>query len=183
MLVVLCTPPERELNEALSLLHKTFGCPLIAVRSFIDSICNGTNASNTEQGLENFYAELVNCKMVLEGAGAQSILNSVSTDERVFMRLSRSLREKFAKLALDRGFKIDVVPFDFFIEFVEHSLRLVCSTCGRLLQQTEKSKTVATSVPKFVQRIHTNVVLGSNPVQSCVDKGKPAKVDELAICQ
>ena len=176
-------PPERGLNEALSLLHKTFGCPQVAVRSFIDSICNGRNVSNTEQGLENFYAELVNCKMVLEAAGAQSILNSVSTAERVFMRLPRSLREKFAKLALDRGFEIDVVPFDFFIEFVEHSLRLVCSRFGRLLQQTEKGKTVVTSVPKFVQRTRTNVVQGSNLVQSCVDKGKPAKVDELAICR
>ena len=87
-------PPERGLNEALSLLHKTFGCPQVAVRSFIDSICNGRNVSNTEQGLENFYAELVNCKMVLEAAGAQSILNSVSTAERVFIRLPRSLRKK-----------------------------------------------------------------------------------------
>ena len=111
MLVVLCTPPERGLNEALSLLHKTFGCPQVAVRSFIDSICNGRNVSNTDQGLENFYAELVNCKMVLEAAGVQSILNSVSTAERVFMRLPRGLREKFAKLALGRGFEIDVVPF------------------------------------------------------------------------
>ena len=176
-------PPERGLNEALSLLHNTFGCPQVAVRSFIDSICNGRNVSYTEQSLENFYAELVNCKMVLEAAGAQSILNSVSTAEKVFMRLPRSLREKFAKLALDRGFEIDVVPFDFFIEFVEHSLRLVCSRFGRLLQQTEKGKTVVTSVPKFVQRTRTNVVQGSNLVQSCVDKGKPAKVDELAICR
>ena len=108
-------PPERGLNEALSLLHKTFGCPQVAVRSFIESIWNGRNVPNTEQGLENFYAELVNCKMVLEAADAQSILNSVSTAERVFMRLPRSLREKFAKLALDSEFEIDVVPFDFFI--------------------------------------------------------------------
>ena len=63
--------------------------------------------------------------MVLEAAGAQSILNFVSTAERVFVCFPRRLPEKFSKLALDRAFEIDVVPFDFFIEFVEHSLRLV----------------------------------------------------------
>ena len=42
---------------------------------------------------------------------------------------------------------------------------------------------MATSVPKFVQRTRTNVVQGSNRVQTRVDKGKPAKVDELAIRQ
>ena len=46
-----------------------------------------------------------------------------------------------------------------------------------------KGQTVATSVPKFVQRTRTSAVQGSNRVQNCVDKGKPAKVDELAICQ
>ena len=50
------------------------------------------------------------------------------------MCLSNALKERFVKLALDRGFDMDVVPFDLFIEFVDYKHRLMCSRFGRLLQ-------------------------------------------------
>ena len=50
------------------------------------------------------------------------------------MRLSNALKEGFVKLALDRGFDVDVVSFDLFIEFVDYKHRLMCSRFGRLLQ-------------------------------------------------
>ena len=49
--------PKRGLSEALHLLHKTFGSPQVAVRSY-----NGSPIINTEVGLQNFYSDLINCK-------------------------------------------------------------------------------------------------------------------------
>ena len=58
--------PERGLKEALDLVYKTFGSPQVSVQVFIDSVCNGDTIPNTELSLENFYSDLVNCKIVLE---------------------------------------------------------------------------------------------------------------------
>ena len=35
-------PPKKGLSETFNLLHKTFGSPQVAVRSFIESVCNGS---------------------------------------------------------------------------------------------------------------------------------------------
>ena len=125
---------EKGLREALHLLHKAFGSSQVAVKSYIDSVCCGDTILNTEMVLEEFYFDLVNCKVVLEAAGAHNLLNAASTAERIFMRLPDALKERFVKLALDRGFDMDVVPFDLFIEFVDYKHRLICSRFGRLLQ-------------------------------------------------
>ena len=109
-------PPDQGLNKALSLLYNTFGSPQVAVQVFLDSVCSGETVSNTELGLETFYSDLVNCKIVLEASGAESVLNAVSTAERVFMRLPLNLQEGFAQLAVGCGFEIDVVPFDLELE-------------------------------------------------------------------
>ena len=57
------------------------------VRSFIDSVCCGDTISKTEMGIEEFHSDLVNCKVVLEAAGAHNLLIAASTAERIFMRL------------------------------------------------------------------------------------------------
>ena len=124
--------PDIALNEA-------FGLPQVAVRAFIDSVCEGGVISHTGVGLEDFYSGLINCKIVLEAAGAGNFLNAASTAERIFMRLPHNLQKGFAKLALDRGFDMDVVPFEFFIEYIDQEHRLLCSRFGRLLKSS-KSK-------------------------------------------
>ena len=78
--------PEKGLRETLHLLHKAFGSPQVAVRSFIDFVCSGDTISNTDMGLEEFYSDLVNCKVVLVAAGAHNLLNAASTAKRIFMR-------------------------------------------------------------------------------------------------
>ena len=111
--------PERGLSEALHLLHKTFGSPQVAVRSFIESVCNESPIVNAEVGLQNFYSDLINCKIVLEAVGAHNLLNAASTAEKIFLRLPHALQEGFVKVAAERGFDLDVVPFDLFIEYVD----------------------------------------------------------------
>ena len=46
--------PNRALNEALQLLHKAFGSPQVAVRAFIDSVCEEGVISHSKVGLEIF---------------------------------------------------------------------------------------------------------------------------------
>ena len=87
--------PEKGLREALHFLHKAFGNSQVAVRPFIDFVCCGDTISNTEMGLEEFYSDLVNCKVVLEAAGAHNLLNAASTAERIFMRFPNALKEDF----------------------------------------------------------------------------------------
>ena len=49
-----------------------------------------------------------------------------------FMHLPHNLQKGFAKLALDRGFDIDVVLFELFIEYIDQEHRLLCFRLGRL---------------------------------------------------
>ena len=106
-------PPERDLQEALNLLYNAFGSPQVAVRASIDAVCGGGVICNSEVGLEEFYSELVNCKIVLEAAGAQSILNSASTAERCFYSLTSRVAEEFCqainRTRVRRGYR----PFQF----------------------------------------------------------------------
>ena len=166
--------PEKGLREALHLLHKAFGSPLVAVRSFIDSVCCGDTISNTEMGLEEFYSHLVNCKVVLEAAGAHNLLNAASTAERIFMRLPNALNEGFVQLALDRGFDMDVVPFDLFIEFVDYKHRLMCSRFGRLLQPSSY---------KSAARFKTGYKARANVVQNASDAVTKQSEREKPITQ
>ena len=75
--------------------------------------------SHSEVVLEDFYSGLINCKIVLEAAGAGRLLNAASTAERIFMRLPHNLQMGFARLALEGEFDMDVVPFELFIEYVD----------------------------------------------------------------
>ena len=50
------------------------------------------------------------------------------------MRLLHALQERFFKLVAERGFDLDVVAFDLFIEYVEYKHKLMYSRFGRLLQ-------------------------------------------------
>ena len=129
--------PDRALNEALQLLHKAFGSPQVAVCTFIDSVCEGGVISHSEVGPEDFYSCLINCKIVLEAAGAGCLLNAASTAERIFMRLPHNLQMGFARLALERGFDLDVVPFELFIKYVDQKHKLLRSRFGRLLRQSK----------------------------------------------
>ena len=66
--------PKRGLSEALHLFHKTFCSPQVAVWLFIELVCNGSLIANTKVGLQNFYSNLINCKIVLEAVGAHNLL-------------------------------------------------------------------------------------------------------------
>ena len=172
--------PEKGLREALHLLHKIFGSPEVAVRSFIDSVCCGDTLLNTEMGLEEFYSDLVNCKVVLEAAGAHNLLNAASTAERIFMRLPNALKEGFVKLALDRGFDMDVVPFDLFIEFVDYKHRLMCSRFGRLLQPSSYKPAARF---KAAYKARANVVQSaSDAVSKQLEREKPIPQVVFSCC-
>ena len=125
------------LNKALQLLRKNFGSPQVAVRTFIDSVCVGGVMSHSEVGLENFYSGLINCKIVFEAAAAGCLLNAALTAERIFTQLPHNLQMGFARLALERGFDTDVVPFKLFIEYVDQEHKLLCSRFGKLLKQSK----------------------------------------------
>lgn len=152
--------PEKGLQEALQLLHKTFGSSQVAVRSYINSVCNGGPIPNTEAGLQDFYSDLVNCKVVLEAVGAHNLLNAASTAEQIFMRLPLGLQKGFAKLAADRGFDMDYVPFDLFLEFVDSEHKLICSRFGRLMQPKYEKPTT---------RFRPGVKMKVNLMQSAAD--------------
>ena len=59
---------------------------------------------------------------MLEAAGAHNLLNSVSTAERVFARLPRDHQRSFAKLEMERGYDMDMVPFQLFIDFTKSTV-------------------------------------------------------------
>ena len=164
--------PDIALNEALRLLHKAFGSPQVAVRAFIDSVCEGGVISHTEVGLEDFYSGLTNYKIVLEAAGAGNLLNAASIAERIFMRLSHNLQKGFAKLALDPGFDMDVVPFELFIEYIDQQHRLLCSRFGRLLKSSKSKitpkgcKTRANVVQTFKDNHHRIVTKRLSDVET-----------------
>ena len=168
--------PDIALNEALRLLHKAFGSPQVAVRAFIDSVCEGGVISHTEVGLEDFYSGLINCKIVLEAAGAGNLLNAASTAERIFMRLPHNLQKGFAKLALDRGFDMDVVPFELFIEYIDQEHRLLCSRFGRLLKSSRSKITTKGC------KARANVVQSSKDNDHRIVTKRPSNVETLPRC-
>ena len=53
------------------------------------------------------------------------------------MRLPHNLQMGFARLALERGFDINGVSFELFIEYVDQEHKLLCSRFGRLLRQSK----------------------------------------------
>ena len=129
--------PAEALNKALQLLYKAFGCPAVAIKAHLKLVCEGPVIHTDKQSLQDFYSDLVNCKMVVESANATRLLNSVATAEGVFSRLPKSLQERFAERALRLGYDLEVVPFDIFIEFIDHSQRLASSRLGRLMKASK----------------------------------------------
>ena len=71
--------------------------------------------------------------MVLLSANAGYQLNATSTAEGIFSRFPKQLQEQFAKLALSRGYDMEVIPFDLFIEFIDQVQNLANSRLGRLM--------------------------------------------------
>ena len=47
------------------------------------------------------------------------------------------MQERIAERALRLGYDIEVVPFDIFIEFIDHSQRLASSRLGRLMKASK----------------------------------------------
>ena len=93
--------------------------------------------SHTEVGFEDFYSDLINCKNVLEAAGDGNLLSATSTAEQIFICLPRNLQKGFAKLALYRGFDMDVGSLELFIEYIDQEHKLLRSRFGRLLKLFE----------------------------------------------
>ena len=102
--------------------------------------CEGPVILTDERSLRDFYSDLVNCKMVVESANATH-LNSVATAEGVFSRLPKSLQERFAERVLRLGYDMEIVPFDIFIEFIDHSHRFASSRLGRLMKVSKEKAT------------------------------------------
>ena len=132
-------PPSEALKKALNLLYRSFGSPDVAIKAHLKRVCEGPPVGTDERHLQDFYTELVNCKMVLESANATHLLNAVSTAEGIFARFPKPYQEKFADLALRRGFSMDVVPFDLFIEFIDRAQRLASSRLGRLMKSAKET--------------------------------------------
>ena len=72
--------------------------------------------------------------MELESANASHLLNAASTAESIFAKFPKPFQQKFADLALRRGYSMDVVPFNLFIEFVDQAQRLASSRLGRAMK-------------------------------------------------
>ena len=75
--------------------------------------------------------------MVVKASGAAQLVNSVATIEGLFARLPRSLQERFKDLALRKGYGMEIVPFDLFIEFIDQNKRLAASRLGQLMETTK----------------------------------------------
>ena len=58
----------------------------------------------------------------------------------IFARLPKRLQRQFAEMALRKGYDMEIVPFDLYIEFVDQVRRLSSSRLGRLLNaSTDKT--------------------------------------------
>ena len=82
-------PPSEALKEALNLLYRSFGSPDVVIKAHLKRVCEGPPVGTDERHLQDFYTELVNCKMVLESANATHLLNAVSTAEDIFARFPK----------------------------------------------------------------------------------------------
>ena len=125
--------PTEALSKALELLYTSFGSPAVAVKAHLKAVCEGVPVRTDERNLQDFYSDLVNCKMVVEAANSAHMLNSAATSESLFARLPKHLQRQFAELALRKGYDMEVVPFDLFIEFIDQTRRLSSSRLGRLM--------------------------------------------------
>ena len=125
--------PTEALSKALELLYTSFGSPAVAVKAHLKAVCEGLPVRTDERNLQDFYSDLVNCKMVVEAANSTHMLNSAATSESLFTRLPKHLQRQFAELALRKGYDMEVVPFDLFIEFIDQTRRLSSSRLGRLM--------------------------------------------------
>ena len=81
--------PDAALANALLLLYKAFGSPDVTVKAHLKSVTEGPTICTDKRSLQDFYSDLVNCKYVLESAGAFQQLNAAATLEGVFGRLPR----------------------------------------------------------------------------------------------
>ena len=98
--------------------------------------------------------------MVLEAAGAGSLLNAASTSAGVFSRFPKHFQERFAELALRRGYDMDVVPFSLFVDFVDQAQRPASSQLGRLMSNSREMVPRTTGLNKGAprnkpKRVHT----------------------------
>ena len=112
-------------------------------------VCKGSTIKTDEQSLQEFYSDLINFKMVVESANATHLLNAMATSEEIFSRFPRNLQEKLAELALRKGYDMNVVHFDLFIEFIDHSQRLASSRLGRLMKTSKENMTL--NSPRWVK--------------------------------
>ena len=179
--------PDAALANALQLLYKAFGSPDVTVKAHIKSVTEGPTIRTDERSLQDFYSDLVNCKYVLESAGALQQLNAAATLEGVFGRLPRHNQERFAELALRRGYSIDMVPFDLVIEYIDQTQQLAASRLGRLMTaQRSKSSmpgngwTKGTSKPGRAHFVQMNSM--PSPAQKDTQQ-TPSKVRQCTACE
>ena len=130
-------PDDQALQEALNLLYKAFGSPSVSIKAHLKLVCEGPQIRTDEKSLRDFHSDLINCKVILETANAGHQLNATSTAKGIFTRFPRYYQEQFAKLAMTKGYDMDIVPFNLFIEFIDQVLSLASSSLGRLMATTK----------------------------------------------
>ena len=84
--------------------------------------------------------------MVVEASGAAQLLNFAARIEGLFARLARNLQERFADLALRKGYGMEIVPFDLFIAFIDQNKQLTISRLDRLMKT---AKVVTSPRPSY----------------------------------
>ena len=60
--------PTEALNKALELLYNSFGSAAVAVKAHLKAVCEGSTIREDERSLQDYYSDLVNCKLVVEAA-------------------------------------------------------------------------------------------------------------------
>ena len=174
--------PTEALNQALELLYNSFGSPAVAVKAHLKAVCESSTIREDERSLQDFYSDLVNCKLVVETANSTFMLDSVSTSEGIFTRLPKRLQRQFAEMALRKGYDMEIVPFDLYIEFVDQVKRLSSSRLGRLMntstdKTTSQGQRWSKSKPSRVHSVQSNVSkISQSPYKATSkDKRSPCK--------
>ena len=146
-------------GNALHLLFKLFGFPDLAVKTHIQVVTEGPVIHTDERSLQDFYADLVNCEMIVESFGFSTLLNSPSTVQGTFSRFPKHLKERLTELVSRREYGMNIVSFDLFVEFIDQNCRLVSSRLGRL------TGSASSKTPPHVDRWSE-----SRPARACVGR-------------
>ena len=82
-------PADKALHKVLNLLHKAFDSPDVSIKAHLKLVCDVPQLRTDERSFSDFYADLINCKMVFQSADAGHQLNITSNAEGIFSRFPK----------------------------------------------------------------------------------------------